>query len=230
MEAVVLCGGLGTRLRSILPDQQKCMAPILGMPFLEILLKLLARSGFGSVVLAAGYKSDDIASRFGSQYGGMSVHMSIEEAPLGTAGAVRLAMQRVAGDHFVVLNGDTFLLVDFLALEDLWLTHQDSVIVAREVPEVDRYGCLNIQDGRVLGIFEKGGSGKGFVNAGCYLFNRAEFESFKVHSPLSLEKDVLPALIEARSVRALKYTGPFIDIGIPESFRAAEAILRPLSL
>lgn len=121
MDAVVLAGGLGTRLRTVLSDgTPKPMAPIGGKPFLELLLNRLAESGFSRVVLSVGYKYECIRNHFGNSFSGMSLNYVIEKTPLGTGGAIRLAMDKCSGDYLIVFNGDTYLKVDIKALEKQW--------------------------------------------------------------------------------------------------------------
>lgn len=225
MEAIVLAGGFGTRLREILPDLPKPMAPVAGRPFLEILLDHLARKGFQRVILSLGFMAERITKHFGSDYAGMSLVSMIEDQPLGTGGGVRLAMEQLTSDHAYIFNGDTFLDLDTSAVESLWLTTGRPIIVARTVPDTERYGRLLVEAGRVVGFTEKGLAGPGLINAGCYVLPRNELNDFPLGEPFSLEQDFLVPLVESQVVDAFITTGQFIDIGIPEDFHRAQTLL-----
>ena len=161
MDAIVLAGGLGTRLRQVLPDVVKPMAPVGGRPFLELLLLRLAANGFSRVVLSLGYRADSIRDHFGSNFAGMEIVDVVEETPLGTGGGMRLAMGKCEADHTFVFNGDTFLDLDIAALEARWQRSRSIIIVAREVPDTLRYGRLVVSGDRVTGFLERGGRSGG---------------------------------------------------------------------
>ena len=183
MEAIVLAGGLGTRLRPVLPDVVKPMAPVGGRPFLEFLLLRLAANGFSRVVLALGYRADSIRDHFGSNFAGMEIVDVVEETPLGTGGGMRLAMGKCEADHTFVFNGDTFLDLDIATLEARWQRSRSIIIVAREVPDTSRYGRLVVSGERVTSFLEKGEAGPGLINAGCYVLPKASLTVFPRASP-----------------------------------------------
>jgi len=167
MQAIVLAGGLGTRLRQVVPDLPKPMAPVAGRPFLAWILDRLVQAGFDRIVLAVGYRGDVIRDHFGRDYNGVPVAYSTEEEPLGTGGAIRLAAQCITESPVFVLNGDTFVEVDYGAM---WSAHQRigalmSLAVCR-VPDTGRYGAVEIDMGRVCGFREKGIRRAGAQNAG----------------------------------------------------------------
>jgi D-glycero-alpha-D-manno-heptose 1-phosphate guanylyltransferase len=225
MEAIVLAGGFGTRLRAVVPDLPKPMAPIAGRPFLEILLDDLARKGFQRVILSLGFMAEQITSHFDHEYAGMQLVSVVEEQPLGTGGGVRLAMEHLTSDHVYIFNGDTFLDLDASAVETLWLAFHHPIIVACSVPDTARYGRLIVEQGRVTGFMEKGVSGPGPINAGCYVLPSADLGSFPVGVPFSLEQDLLVPLVENSVVEAFITHGLFIDIGVPEDFQRAQTLL-----
>jgi D-glycero-alpha-D-manno-heptose 1-phosphate guanylyltransferase len=227
MEAIVLAGGFGTRLRAIVPDLPKPMAPVAGRPFLEILLDALARKGFQRIILSLGFMAERISEHFGTEYAGMEIISVVESQPLGTGGGVRLAMEQMTDDHAYIFNGDTFLDLEVSAVEHLWLAGRRPIIVARSVPDTERYGRLLVEDGRVAGFTEKGVAGPGLINAGCYVLPRAALDRFPLESPFSLEQDLLVPLAKSRAVEAFVTTGQFIDIGIPEDFHRAQTLLAP---
>jgi D-glycero-alpha-D-manno-heptose 1-phosphate guanylyltransferase len=225
MEAVVLAGGFGTRLRSVVQDVPKPMAPIGARPFLEILLRSLARKGFSRVVLSLGYMAEKISDHFGARFEGMALDYVVERAPLGTGGAVRLALTRCVGDHVFVFNGDTFLDLEVAAVERCWQQHGRPIIVARQVADTRRYGRLVAHDGRVLGFTEKGVGGPGLINAGCYVFARAQLDSFETHEAFSLESEYLALAVLRTPFEIFITTAQFVDIGEPEDFRLAQFLL-----
>lgn len=147
MEAVILAGGFGTRLREVVPDLPKPMVPIANKPFLEILLGDLARKGFKRVVLSLGYKAEVIITHFGKRFAGMDIAYAVEDTPLGTGGAVRMGMSQCLSDHVFIFNGDTFLDLEADAVELLWQKHRHCIIVARKVSDTSRYGRLWLRVG-----------------------------------------------------------------------------------
>lgn len=225
MEAIVLAGGLGTRLREVVPDWPKPMAPVAGRPFLEILLRSLAAKGFSRVVLSLGFMAKKISNHFGTQFAGMDLDYVVEDRPLGTGGAVRLATTLCAKDHVFVLNGDTFLDLEAEMIEQHWSARRNPIIVARQVPDTARYGRLMVQDGLVKGFTEKGVSGQGLINAGCYIFDRTQLDSFALNKPFSLEADFLANAVLGMPVDVFVSNGHFIDIGIPDDYSRAQTEL-----
>jgi D-glycero-alpha-D-manno-heptose 1-phosphate guanylyltransferase len=224
-EAIVLAGGFGTRLRQVVPDWPKPMAPVAGRPFLEIVLRSLAAKGFTRVVLSLGYMARKISGHFGTRFAGMDVAYVAEEQPLGTGGAVRLALTQCKQAPVFVLNGDTFLDLESEAIEELWLRHRRPIIVAREVPNTARYGRLLVQEGFVKGFTEKGIVGPGLINAGCYVFDRAQLDDYPLYQPFSLEADCLAKAVATMPVDVFVTQGQFIDIGVPEDYQRAQTEL-----
>jgi len=225
MEAVVLAGGLGTRLQTLVRGVPKPMAPVGGRPFLEIVLTSLATKGFRRVILSVGYLAEQISTHFGQGFRGISLNYEVEESPLGTGGAVRAAFQRCDGDHAFVFNGDTYLDLEADEVERRWRTHHNPVIVGRAVPDVARYGALRIESGQVRGFLEKGSTGPGLINAGCYLLPRDCLDSYPVGQPFSLEADFLSQAVERDRFDLFETRGLFIDIGVPEDYRRAQTLL-----
>lgn len=225
MEAIVLAGGFGTRLREVVPDLPKPMAPIAGKPFLEILLGLLSRKGFDRVILSLGFMADSISGYFGERYADMELVYVVEDRPLGTGGAVRVSLSRCHQDHVFIFNGDTFLDLEVDALECHWQKHRHPIIVGREVLDTARYGRLLVDDGLAQGFTEKGVVGPGLINAGCYVFSRDQLDDFPEGVPFSLEAEYLTGAVAVQSVDVFVTTGQFIDIGIPEDFSRAQTLL-----
>ena len=225
MEAIVLAGGYGTRLKAVVPDLPKPMAPIGGRPFLEILLAGLAANGFSRVVLSLGHMAGVIRKHFGSRYANMEIVYEIEESPLGTGGAVRQAMEQVLSDHVYVLNGDTYLALEAAAVEQLWNNFHQPIIVAREVSDTSRFGRIEVSDGLVVKFCEKGIGGGGLINAGCYVLQKATLNSFALGTPFSMEQDFLEEAVRRSVFRVFVSHGQFIDIGVPEDYLRAQSEL-----
>ena len=222
-EAIVLAGGFGTRLRGIVDDVPKPLAPVAGQPFLAWLLDRLATGGMRRCILATGYLSDVIEQRIGARWQGMEIAYSVEPEPLGTGGAIRLAATRLQGDAAHVLNGDTWLEYDPVALEDTARAAGASMTIAlARVDDVARYGAVDIDNGRVTGFREKGESGPGWINAGCYFLGADALAALPVRDAFSFEQDVLQPRVQARAVAAFTATAGFIDIGVPEDYARAQ--------
>lgn len=225
MEAIVLGGGFGTRLRDVVSDIPKPMAPIGNRPFLEILLSRLAQKEFSHVILAVGYLSEKIINHFGNKFAGMDISYVVEDKPLGTGGAVRLAMTKVINDYVFVLNGDTFLDAEFSDIDQEWRNHQQVIMVARQVPEIQRYGALVVKDHRLSGYHEKGQSGPGVINAGCYVLPVDALNAFELGQNFSIESEYFEKVYRDEFIRVIPTQGHFIDIGIPEDFERAQTEL-----
>lgn len=230
-EAVILAGGFGTRLRAVVSDVPKPMAPIGGQPFLALLMAHLARNGFHRVVLSVGYLADAIVAHFGSEWRGMAVDYAREDAPLGTGGAIRAALARCHADHVHVFNGDTYLGVDCAVTEALWDVWRTPIIVARQVPDTARYGRLEVDaDGYVTGFLEKAASGgPGWINAGCYVLPASIVDEFPPDDPFSFETGYLRDAVARRPVLACPTDAEFIDIGTPDDYARAQALLAGLA-
>jgi D-glycero-alpha-D-manno-heptose 1-phosphate guanylyltransferase len=225
MEAIVLAGGFGTRLRSLVPDLPKPMASIAGRPFLEILLGNLARMGFRRAVMGLGYKGETIISHFGEEFRGLQLSYSVETTPLGTGGAAASAIDSCSGDHAFIINGDTFVDFDAAAVESAWQLRRNPIVVACEVRDSDRYGRLLIDSGRVVGFSEKGETGPGLINAGVYVIDSLSLKARQRDGAFSLERDFLGPMVSSRQVDVFVSGGIFIDIGVPEDYLRAQSLL-----
>jgi NDP-sugar pyrophosphorylase family protein len=227
IRAFVLCGGPGTRLRSILRDRPKSMAPIMGVPFLRLVIEKLRSQGVGDVILGTGYLAEKIESYFGSgDEFAIHIRYSREHEPLGTAGALKFA-EPLISDPILVLNGDTYAEWSLPPMFQM-LTATDAVMVVmlQSVADVSRYGSVTLdRDGRVIQFIEKGVcGGPGLINAGVYLLRKQVVRDLPEGTAISLERNVFPQLLE-RGVYGLVCTGPFVDIGIPEDLRRAQGLL-----
>ena len=223
-EAIVLAGGFGTRLRGIVDDVPKPLAPVTGRPFLAWLLDRLAANGIRRSILATGYLSGVIEERIGARWQGMDIAYSVESEPLGTGGAIRLAASRLHGNATHVLNGDTWLEYDPMALEAAARDASTPMAIAlARVDDVARYGAVDVADGRAVAFREKGESGPGWINAGCY-FLGADALAALPQGAFSFEREVLQPRASAGDVAAFTATAGFIDIGVPEDFARAQGL------
>jgi len=228
MEAIVIAGGFGTRLRHVVPDLPKPMAPVAGRPFLELLLIRLAQKGFLRVVLSLGYLAEKIVAHFGDRFRGMELLYVVEKAPLGTGGAVRLALTRCQSDHFFVVNGDTYLDLEVDRVEAHWQENHRPIIVAREVADTARFGRLEIRDGTVSRFLEKGVAGPGLINAGCYVLPPDSLDAFPIGQAFSIETDFLAHAVRQTIFDCYMTCGYFIDIGDPKDYARAQQELAVL--
>lgn len=225
--AVVLAGGFGTRLRSVVSDVPKPMARVAGRPFLELLLAHLARNGFCRIVLSVGYLAETIRDHFGDSWRGLEIDYAVESEPLGTGGAIRAALARCDGDHAYVFNGDTYLALDCAGTDALWARTRTPIIVGRRVDDTARYGRLEVDaDGRILRFLEKAASGgPGLINAGAYVLPRAIVEAFPPAERFSFETDFLREAVDRRVFLTYETDAEFIDIGTPDDYARAQILL-----
>lgn len=225
-EAIILAGGLGRRLRSVVTDVPKPMALVAGRPFLELLLAHLARNRFERVVVSVGYKAEMISGHFGDSWRGLSLDYAVEQAPLGTGGAIRSALARCESPHAHVFNGDTYLGLDCATTEALREASGLPIIVGLNVDDTARYGRLEIDDNnRILRFLEKEASGgPGLINAGCYVVPRDIAEDFPAAESFSFETDYLRAAVARRVFLMHCADAEFIDIGTPEDYARAQVL------
>jgi D-glycero-alpha-D-manno-heptose 1-phosphate guanylyltransferase len=223
-EAVVLAGGLGTRLRAVVSDVPKPLAPIAGRPFLHWLLDGLARQGISRVVLATGYLAHMIRDAVGEAHAGMAIAHAVEETPLGTGGAIWAALAHGTGERVFVLNGDTWLGAALAPIAAQAPT-ADLVMAVRPVADRARYGSVELDaEGRVTGMLPKGGAGPGLVNAGLYLMRRDLPARRPMPAAFSFETEIL-ARPGDLDIRAHPTEADFLDIGTPEDFSRAQTLI-----
>jgi len=224
ISAVILAGGLGTRLRGVVDDRPKVMAPVAGRPFITHLLDQLAASGIRQVTLCTGYLAEIVHSELGNAYAGMHLRYSAEERPLGTGGALRLAAGCLSGETVLVLNGDSYCHCNLAEFRAGWAASgaRGGMALVR-VADVSRFGAVLTDDAsRVMNFVEKGDqSGPGWINAGLYLLPVDLIRGLEADRPLSLEREVIPRLV-TEGLFAYPCPGPFIDIGIPEEYQRAQ--------
>ena len=221
--AVVLAGGLGTRLKKVLPDLPKPLAPVAGKPFLEWVLRYLRQQGVERAVVSCGHRGDQVQDFLENLHvDGLAASAVLEREPLGTGGGFMHALEESGqGGDVMVCNGDSLVLADLRALFQT-LKDGDGALLGVRVADASRYGTLKRSaEGRLLG-FEEKRPGAGVVNGGVYVFRRDVLARFPAKRPLSFEYDVFPALIASGAdLRVVSCDAPFLDIGTEESLAAA---------
>jgi len=227
MEAIVLAGGLGTRLRNVAPGLPKPMAPVAGRPFLTYLLDYLAAQCITRTILSVGYRHEAITSFFGTRYGSIELEYCIEHELLGTGGGLCRAATLIQGDSFFALNGDTLLRLDYHALEALArnVGSRNIVVALRSLPDAARYGSVTLEAGRITGFNAKGTPGPGLINGGVYWMPKHIFDSFSMPPKFSLEQDFLESRLDELQPAGLVTDAPFVAIGLPESLEQAQILL-----
>lgn len=225
--AVILVGGLGTRLRAHVPDRPKALAEVGRRPFLSYVLDRLTAVGMTSVVLCTGHRGEQIQQAFGSAYRDMPLRYSHEPTPLGTAGALRYALPLLDAEVVLAMNGDALWDVD---LEAFWHWHgrrgAEASLVLMRTPDTSRYGRVRVdRANRVQGFEEKSAGGPGWMNTGIYLLSRRVIARIPEGRPVSIEREVFPGLV-GHGLYGYRSRGRFLDIGTPESYRLAEAFVR----
>ena len=236
-EAIILAGGLGTRLRSEVPDVPKPMAPIRNRPFLEYLLDYWIECGVKSFILSVGYMSEKIKLHFGTKYKGAKISYSYESVPLGTGGGLLLALQKTKEQNVLVLNGDTLFKVPLI---DFHKFHQKQCSIMSislfKFGEKERFGAVRLDENNyVTSIEPKSSDISGDANGGVYLIKVKDFIDIfknKINKKISLEEDLIKTLINSNSnsnsnsnISGKLYKKTFIDIGIPKDFRASSDII-----
>ena len=221
MEAILLAGGLGTRLRSVVSDRPKPMALIQGRPFMEYVIRELALQGIDQIIFAVGYKGSMVEEYFGDgQAFGVHASYAYEESLLGTAGAIKNAAKLMTDQEVFVLNADTFYKIDYHRLTEIKEAMDlDMTLVLREVEDVSRYGQAVLTNNRLTGFNEKTDQPiRGTINGGVYLLSRDLIDTIP-EGKVSLEQDMIPRwLAEGRRLGGFVNDGYFIDIGIPQDY------------
>lgn len=222
-EAIILAGGLGTRLQSAVPQLPKCMAPVAGKPFIDYVLHYLQRQGVTHFILALGYRSQAIEQHVQQQFGSWDISFSVEEEPLGTGGAIAKAARLVRGKYALVTNGDT--LYEVMLPSTLPLLENETaecILFLKPMQNVDRYGAVQTDDtGLITAFREKQFFAKGQINGGLYALNVPAFLQHPFPPKFSFEKDYLEAGVQRNKFYGLQNDTYFIDIGIPEDFERA---------
>ena len=246
MQAVILCGGKGTRLSTLYADRPKALVPIAGRPFLTWQLAWLARGGVTDVHLAAGYLADVLRDWTGKNSGRLRISISTEPAPLGTGGGLKFVEPHLCSDPFLVLNGDSLMpRLDFQALgkahalfssralrdgqllaANPWEIAGAATLAVTRIAEAGRYGTVEFDAAhRITAFREKASRTEGFINGGVYLMDRGVLAAIEPGKNISIETDTFPGLASAGRLQAMEFSQPLLDMGTPEGIRAMEAFL-----
>lgn len=230
MDAIILAGGLGTRLRSVLSDIPKCMAPVAGKPFLSYLLAYLSKYDVNRVILSVGYLREVIfkwIEENGKNFP-FEIVYAVEEEPLGTGGGIRLSMLKATSDNVVILNGDTFFDVD---LNDLQTAHQNAhrpiSLALKPMRNFDRYGRVELDeaDSEIIAFKEKEFCQEGLINGGIYVMDRDSNVFENLPLKFSFETEVLQPQCLKHNLSGFVNSGYFIDIGIPADYQRVQTEL-----
>jgi D-glycero-alpha-D-manno-heptose 1-phosphate guanylyltransferase len=230
-EALILAGGLGTRLRNVVKDVPKPLAPINGTPFLTLLIRYLKPQGINHVILSVGYKHELIEEIYGNSFEGIQISYAVEQTPLGTGGGIALGLSKALTDNVLVLNGDSFIRFELDKLrEEFAKTTDKLLIVLKSMRDFDRYGVVKVDGGKITAFEEKRFVAQGLINAGVYVMNKAIFSLYEPHltSPIksfSFEKDFLEKYVFMGNFHAHICEDYFIDIGIEEDYAKAQNTL-----
>ncbi len=225
VDAAVLAGGLGTRLRATLGSVPKVLAPVAGRPFLSHVIQPLSALAVRIVILCTGYRGDEVADALGARCHDLPLRYSREDSPLDTGGALRHALDVIQSETVVVLNGDTILRLD---LPEMVAAHRRTCAIATVavtwVDDCARFGRIEVGPDDSVSLFlEKGAPGPGWINGGVYVLQRAFIERIPAGRRVSLERELFPS---SEGLRAYRTRAPFIDIGVPEDLARADAFLR----
>jgi len=223
-ELIILCGGSGTRLRPVLVETPKILAPVGDKTFLDYLLHYVQSIGIDRFLFCTGHLGHMIKDYIQANHSELQALFIQEEEPLGTGGAIQNALPYCSENHVLVTNGDT---LHICTLNRLWETHLDAEAVctmqSAYVDDVTRYGTVSWNDhNQVISFHEKGQKGAGWINAGTYLLDKEKFLKRKLPVHFSFENEFLPDLVSEKSLWITRQTGYFIDIGIPEDLHRSK--------
>lgn len=224
-QAIILAGGLGTRLRSAVPDLPKCMALVNGIPFLRYLVDYLRGQGINTFIFALGYKSEVIEEYLNRSMPDLEYKVSLEEEPLGTGGAIKQACNFAGDGPVLVANGDTMFKVNVAEIFSFHNENKsDCTLSLKRMTNFDRYGVVELNPDRsILSFQEKQWYQTGLINGGVYVLNAKQFTQEDLPLKFSFEKDYLEALYKERRMFGLEQDAYFIDIGIPEDYEKAQS-------
>ena len=222
-ECIILAGGLGTRLRSAVPDLPKCMAPVAGKPFLSYVIDHFRQQGIEKFIFSLGYKHEVIQDFLDTSYADCNKQYVIEKEPLGTGGAIQLACRQATEKQVLTLNGDTMFSIQLAELTAFHQQHQAHCTLAlKPMQHFDRYGVVELQEnGAIKSFKEKQFYESGLINGGIYALQVDAFLNEGLPSKFSFEKDYLEQFYTVRPMFGIVQDAYFIDIGIPEDFEKA---------
>lgn len=223
-EAIILAGGLGTRLRSAVPDLPKCMAPINGLPFLTYVINYLQNEGVTNFIFSLGYKSEEIITFLKKDFSSLNYKIQVEEDPLGTGGAVKKGLLLANEKCVLVVNGDTLFKVDAELLASIHsLSGASCAVSLKPMKNFERYGVVEIDECSMIKSFkEKQHYESGLINGGVYAIHKNKFLQENLPEKFSFEKDYLEKFYKSRRMFGVVQDEYFIDIGIPEDYERAQ--------
>lgn len=224
-EAIILAGGLGTRLQSVLSDKPKCMAPIHGKPFLSFLVDYLQASGIEKFIFSVGYMHDVVEKYLDENYSSLHFQIALESEPLGTGGAIKLACSIGSGKNIIVCNGDTLFKIGTGELSTFHIKNKAACsLCLKPMENFDRYGVVTLKsDYSIQSFQEKKYYDSGLINGGVYALNVEKFLNEDLPEKFSFEKDYLEKKTDQRGkLFGLVQDRYFIDIGIPEDLKRAQ--------
>ena len=222
-DVIILAGGLGTRLKSEVPDLPKCLAPVANKPFIDHILSYFIDQGQQRFIFALGYLYEMVLEHIDTNWPNLNYSYTVENEPLGTGGAIALAATKVTSDDFLVLNGDTLFKIDGYRFYQHHISHVSLVTLALKLmSDFDRYGTVEVDEtDKIVAFHEKKPCETGLINGGIYLINLAYYQSLSFPKKHSFEKDVLEAFVGKGNMYAQIFDDYFIDIGIPADFNRA---------
>lgn len=225
-KALILAGGLGTRLRAAVSDLPKCMAPVAGRPFLAYLIDYYKKQGIENFLFSVGYKSEHITA-FLKSYHSLQYKIIQEQEPLGTGGALQLALENEEEEDILILNGDTFFKLNVLQFSAFHDSKEGEISLAlKPMENFSRYGMVELASDKSITVFrEKQFYATGYINAGCYLLKPSSFLKYPWPQKFSFEKDYLENNSIAKKMYGYVEDAYFIDIGIPEDYYRAQTEL-----
>jgi D-glycero-alpha-D-manno-heptose 1-phosphate guanylyltransferase len=226
-EAIILAGGFGTRLKPSVPDLPKAMAPVADRPFISYVIDTLRMQGVERFIFSLGYRAEVIIKFLSEEYSTLNYVFVIEEEPLGTGGAIQLAMGETETSDVVVANGDTLFKINLEEVRSLHDKQQSETTLAlKQLQDFHRYGAVKIdEENRIKSFHEKKLYKEGLINGGIYLVNKEKFLARKLPLKFSFEQDYLEKIAPEGKFYGSLQTGYFIDIGIPEDFTKAQTDL-----
>jgi D-glycero-alpha-D-manno-heptose 1-phosphate guanylyltransferase len=227
-EAIILAGGLGTRLRSAVPDLPKCMAPVNGEPFLKYVIEYLLAQGIEHFIFSLGYKHEVIENYLVKDFPSLFFKTSIEEEPLGTGGAIKLALTKAKERSALVANGDTLFKISVNEIAGFHaLSGANCTLSLKPMKNFDRYGVVDIDEDLAIKSFkEKQFYEEGLINGGVYAVHKNKFLEEPLPEKFSFEKDYLEVYYDKRRMFGVIQDAYFIDIGIPEDYERAQTELK----
>lgn len=227
-ECIVLAGGLGTRLQSVVTDMPKCLAPVAGKPFLAYIIAYLQSYGIDRFIFSLGYKHEEVTKYLTLHFPRLDAELVVEEEPLGTGGAIKLGCSKASGSNVVIANGDTLFKADLVKLAAVHAANNAHCTLAlKPMENFDRYGVVELDnENKIVNFKEKNAYREGLINGGLYVLDKQRFLDEQLPPKFSFEKDYLEALCFERTMIGLVQEKYFIDIGIPADYHRAQQELK----